>query len=146
VEAVYDYPTIRTIATIRSSIVSSNSAPNIPDVKGVFTSQGYNLIGNASGTIGFTATGDQTAIDPLLGPQADNGGPTKTMALRVGSPAIDKGKSFGLTTDQRGSPRPLDDPNIANASGGDGTDIGAYESSELCKRQLQSGAGGGPTL
>jgi hypothetical protein len=44
-----------------------------------------------------------------------------------GSPAIDKGKSFGLTTDQRGLPRALDFPSIANASGGDGSDIGAFE-------------------
>src|SRR5207244_50106 len=35
--------------------------------------------------------------------------------------------SFGLTTDQRGVARPFEDPNIPNASGGDGSDIGAYE-------------------
>ena len=53
-----------------------------------------------------------------------------THALISGSPAIDKGKSFGSTTDQRstGFPRLYDDPAIANAAGGDGTDIGAYES------------------
>jgi hypothetical protein len=32
-----------------------------------------------------------------------------------------------LTTDQRGLPRPIDSPDIANAEGGDGSDIGAYE-------------------
>jgi hypothetical protein len=31
----------------------------------------------------------------------------------------------GVTTDQRGAPRPADDPAIANALGGDGSDIGA---------------------
>ena len=43
------------------------------------------------------------------------------------SPAIDKGNSFSLTTDQRGSARPADNLTIANATGGDGADIGAYE-------------------
>ena len=32
-----------------------------------------------------------------------------------------------LTTDRRGLPRPIGDPNITNAEGGDGCDIGAYE-------------------
>jgi hypothetical protein len=49
------------------------------------------------------------------------------MALRSGSPALDKGNSFGQTTDQRGSARALDDAAISNASGGDGADIGAFE-------------------
>ena len=47
--------------------------------------------------------------------------------LRFDSPAIDAGHSGGLTTDQRGLPRPIDDPNTPNAEGGDGSDIGAYE-------------------
>jgi hypothetical protein len=45
-----------------------------------------------------------------------------------GSPAIDKGTNFsGYPTDQRGRQRLYDNPSIANASGGDGTDIGAFE-------------------
>jgi hypothetical protein len=52
-----------------------------------------------------------------------------THSLLCTSPAIDKGKAFGLTTDQRGITRTLDlaDASYPNASGGDGTDIGAYE-------------------
>ena len=65
--------------------------------------------------------------DPKLGPLADLGGPTPTHALRFDSPALDAGHSGGLTTDQRGLPRPIDDPNTPNAEGGDGSDIGAYE-------------------
>ena|SRR5208282_4891962 len=34
---------------------------------------------------------------------------------------------FGLTTDQRGFPRPFDFASVTNASGGDGSDIGAFE-------------------
>jgi len=49
------------------------------------------------------------------------------MALRWNSPAVDKGNSFGLTADQRGAPRPFDFTSVGNASGGDGSDIGAVE-------------------
>src|SRR5262249_30318418 len=55
----------------------------------------------------------------------DYGGPTPTIALRSGSPAIDRGNSFGLTNDQRGFARTIDDPSVANAAGG--TDVGAFE-------------------
>ena len=61
--------------------------------------------------------GDSFA-DPKLGPLADSGGPTLTMALLPGSPAIDAGNtSLAPTTDQRGFPRPA----------GLAADIGAFE-------------------
>jgi hypothetical protein len=53
--------------------------------------------------------------------------------LQAGSPAVDKGTSSGLTgilnTDQRGAGylRKFDNTAVANANGGDGTDIGAFE-------------------
>ena len=62
----------------------------------------------------------------------NNGGPTQTIALQTSSPAVDKGSSVvltgNLTTDQRGAgfPRTVD-KSVANANGGDGTDIGAFE-------------------
>ena len=94
-------------------------------------SAGYNLASD-DGSGFLTATGDQLNTDPLLGPLANNGGPTLTHALLAGSPAIDKGKrdaiSFLATTvDARGVTRPLDFPSISNAVGGDGSDIGAFE-------------------
>jgi len=113
------------------TVYSENSifAGNVSnDFSGVFTSQGYNLIQN---TIGCTIVGDQTGsiygADPLLGPLQHNGGPTWTHALLPGSPALDQGTPGGLTTDQRGVTRTYDVPDIANAPGGDGSDIGAYE-------------------
>jgi len=86
-------------------------------------------IENTTGTtISGTTTGNITGVDPNLGPLKDNGGPTFTHALVAGSPALDKGASFGAITDQRGLPRPFDDPAIPNAAaGGDGADIGAFE-------------------
>jgi hypothetical protein len=54
-------------------------------------------------------------VDPLMGDLADNGGPTKTMAPKAGSPAIDAGTACP-TTDQTGKPR-----NAAKCA------MGAYE-------------------
>ncbi len=98
----------------------------ITNSNGSVTSPGYNLSSDGGGGVLTNAT-DQINADPLLGPLTNNGGPTWTHALLPGSPAIDQGKSFGLTTDQRGAPRPYDVSTIANASGGDGSDIGAFE-------------------
>jgi hypothetical protein len=54
---------------------------------------------------GFT-TADRRGVDPLLGPLADNGGPTDTFALGAGSPALDFAGACGLAADQRGLARP----------------------------------------
>jgi hypothetical protein len=89
---------------------------------GSINSQGHNLIGDGHGTGGFTAT-DQVGtaanpIDPGLGPLQDNGGPTQTMALLPGSPAVNAGDPAQLgTADQRGVVR----------SGG--VNVGAYQAS-----------------
>jgi hypothetical protein len=93
---------------------------------GLVTSDGYNLSSDSGGGY-LSATGDQIGTDPKLGPLQNNGGPTFTHALLSNSPAIDKGKSLGVTADQRGAPRPFDFASLSNASGGDGSDIGAFE-------------------
>jgi hypothetical protein len=129
--------------TLENTIIAGNTAANGvganpgaftpgPNVDGAVTSSGHNLIGNAAEATGFTGTGDQTGVDPLLVPLASNGGPTQTMALTPGSPAIDAGVAAGATLDQRGMPRPVDDPGVANTGGSDGTDIGAYEAEVPC--------------
>ena len=104
------------------------------DVFGDFTSQGFNLVSIADDSTGFTngVSADQVGsstipINPLLDVLQMNGGYTPTHALLVGSPAIDQGNSFGLRTDQRGHKRPQNNSSIPNASGGNGSDIGAYE-------------------
>ena len=122
---------------IGNTILNSTDG-GILNVGGSVTSHGYNLsndlgVTNGSGGTGsLNATGDQTNTDPMLGPLKDNGGPTLTHAPLLGSPTIDQGKRdaiAALTTnfDQRGLPRPVDDPATANAVGGDGSDIGAVE-------------------
>lgn len=118
-------------AHFRNTIIAQNTATLGAgfghDVFGPAISAGFNLVGNTNGSSGFTNATDQVNVLAALGSLQDNGGPTPTMALLPGSPAIDRGKSFGLTTDQRGEPRPFDFASIANASGGDGSDIGAFE-------------------
>jgi hypothetical protein len=116
---------------IGGTILNETGTANIYDYQhgyGVVTSLGYNLSSD-NGAGYLTNATDQLNTDPLLGPLQDNGGPTFTHAPLPGSPAIDKGKNFsGSATDQRGLARTFDKAAIANAAGGDGTDIGAVES------------------
>lgn len=129
--------------TLENTIIAGNTAANGlgdttgaptpgPNVDGAVTSNGHNLLGTATEAAGFTGTGDQTGANPMLAALANNGGPTKTMKLLAGSPAIDAGVAAGSTLDQRGMPRPVDDPGVANTGGSDGTDIGAYEAEPSC--------------
>lgn len=129
--------------TLENTIVAGNTAANGagdttgapvpgPDVDGAVNSNGHNLLGNTAEATGFTGTGDLTGVNPSLLPVADNGGPTRTMALAPGSPAIDAGVAAGASFDQRGRPRTYDDPGVSNAATSDGTDIGAFELQPLC--------------
>ena len=105
-------------ASLVDTIIAANTAANAaPDVDGTLTSQGNNLIGNPTGASGLTAS-DLVGLNPDLGPLEDNGGPTPTLALLAGSPAVDAGTTASaLTTDQRGLPRTVNGT----------TDIGAFE-------------------
>jgi predicted outer membrane repeat protein len=115
--------------TIGNTILKTGIGENISNNYGTVSSLGYNLSSDDAGGL-LTGMGDQINTDPMLGPLQYNGGPTSTHAPLTGSPAIDAGKNFtAATRDQRGAEfvRTFDDSSIANASGGDGTDIGAYE-------------------
>ena len=83
---------------------------------GVVQSAGHNL--DSDGKCGLEHPRDLSDVDPVLGPLADNGGPTLTHALLIGSPAIDSGTlALAPPDDQRGIPRPQ----------GPKVDIGAFE-------------------
>jgi hypothetical protein len=91
---------------------SSGVSGSSPDVFGAFTSQGHNLIGANNGSTGLTngtngniVGGTNNPANPRLGALQDNGGPTWTMSLLTGSPAIDAGDDTLTGTDQRGFPR-----------------------------------------
>ena len=129
-----------TVNVMNSIIAGNFDTPNNagpgtlkPDCAGTLTSRGHNLVGIRDGCTGFTngVNGDKVgsiltgAINPLLGPLANNGGTTQTHALLPGSPALNAGSPLApgsggfacAATDQRGVRRPL----------GPRCDMGAYE-------------------
>jgi hypothetical protein len=85
--------------TTKNMILAGNIAPTSADLFATLTSQGHNLIGDGTGGGGFVATDlvgtAANPIDPKLGPLQNNGGPTQTMALLPGSPAIGAGDPTG---------------------------------------------------
>jgi predicted outer membrane repeat protein len=139
---VFQYDTVSNHPlSISGSIVAGNTAGGggadlAPDPQSTLTVN-YSLIGVAPA--GMVGIGNITGLDPLLGPLANNGGPTMTHALLAGSPAIDAGDpNFDpedpdgdpqtddvMLFDQRGAPfvRVLD----GNGAGGAQIDIGATE-------------------
>jgi predicted outer membrane repeat protein len=122
------------MTTMDSSIIAGNTDSNSngpSDLSGV-ASLSHSLVGSNRES-GLTATGlvpdangnligsDTTPIGPMLGPLQNNGGPTLTMALLPGSPAIDRGTNpLSLSSDQRGFP-------FARVVGS-AADMGAFES------------------
>ena len=108
---------------IGNSIVANNSGGNCSSS---MVSKGYNL--SSDNSCVFSGPGDLNDTDPKLGTLGSYGGPTQTIPLLSGSPAIDAGNPKGCTdgsgnllkTDQRGMPRP--DPEDTG-----GCDIGAFE-------------------
>jgi len=115
-----------------NSISAGNHATSGPEIVGILTTDGYNLIQNVSDAT-FNDPLNKHATDILGGRLSDlsiapslqdNGGPTLTHKLLPGSPAIDyipieACYLSGISTDQRGMKRPDD--------GEDKCDIGAYE-------------------
>lgn len=130
-------------ATIRSTIIAEPLGGG-QSCAGSPLSQGFNLDEGTS--CGFNLATDQYGVDPLLASGlADNGGPTPTIALEAGSPAIDQGHSAaGEATDQRGYTRPVDIPSIPDAVGGDGADVGAYEA-QIPQATITAGPAEGST-
>src|SRR3984957_5050761 len=111
------------IANVKNTIVSGNSGSDCIDNSSIsgtgLMSQGHNLAGSGCPS---TGTGDIATTAPMLDPLANNGGPTETMALQTGSPAIDAADLCDAnlpTYDQRG-------PGFPRVFG-PAPDIGAYE-------------------
>jgi predicted outer membrane repeat protein len=114
--------------TLYAGNVIGTTSPVADQCGGAHTSSGYNLRATAeAGCTGFTGTGDVVNANPMIGSLGQNGGPTPTIPLLTGSPAINAGNpatpadnTFPAcpTTDQRGLPR---------GAGGNRCDIGAFE-------------------
>ncbi|MCG9477224.1 MAG: right-handed parallel beta-helix repeat-containing protein [Actinomycetia bacterium] len=122
------------VVTLSGSIVSGNSSgvAGAADF-GLYSSLASDtasitatnsLIGEVDSRITVNGTNNVSSTNPMLGALANNGGPTKTMALLTGSPAIDAGPNpvatfTGNEFDQRGA-------GYARVVGGL-VDIGAFE-------------------
>lgn len=103
-------------AAIRDSILARSTSGS--NCFGAFADGGHNI--SSDGSCNLAAPGSLNNTDPVVGPLADYGGPTPTMALLAGSPALDAAASaLCPPVDQRGRARPF----------GVGCDIGAFESS-----------------
>lgn len=111
-------------STIRDSVLAGNPGG---DCSGDFTSGGYNLIENPTGCGVLLTNNDLLNVPPDLGSFGGHGGPTRTINLLPGSPALSGGNPTGCTgpsgsvliVDQRGDPRP--DPSVGRC------DIGSVQ-------------------
>lgn len=149
------FSTTNSHLTLANTIIAGNdqfggSASDGDNGGGTIRSLGGNLFGDTSsfdrnGNYVPDAT-DQTGVDPMLGPLADNGGSTWTHRLNPASPAIDSGnETFSTLTDQRDRAR----VDIVDPVNGGTTipDIGAYEVQRLEGSQFRfetSGSQFGP--
>jgi hypothetical protein len=118
------------IANVKNSLLAENSDAfgigNLHDCSGTLNSLGYNVMMQPDCSVSpnpIGTTGDQFFVrGNIVSPLQDNGGPTFTDALPLGSIAIDAADNSTCSpTDQRGFPRP--------AFGGAALrcDIGAFE-------------------
>ena len=132
---------------LENTIVAGNTGPD-PDIYGTVDTtstyapvrgSNYNLIGNGSGIINLSSLNNTNfigtttnPINPMLGPIQNNGGPTDTMALLPGSPAIGAGSVALLAVDVNGNPLQYDQrgPGYPRTTNG-AVDIGAYEDPQL---------------
>lgn len=111
--------------TVRSSIVTDNTAGSNPDVSGTFVSDDYNIVENSTGSAGFGGTNDRIDVAFSVAALADNDGDTQTHAIGESSLAKDAGictdvDDATVDEDQRGRDRPF----------GSACDIGAFEYAE----------------
>jgi predicted outer membrane repeat protein len=100
---------VHSVVELGSVILHTSQQNNITNDGGMLISHGYNLISDATvlnvngGVGGFNAPTDLVNTNPMLdpaGPQ-NNGGPTPTIALLPGSPAINSGDPNTSGRDQR---------------------------------------------
>lgn len=105
-------PSLRTVISVTGSVIAGPGVACASFATSV-SSRGGNVVGDAS--CGLTGTGDLQGVDALLGPLADNGGPSPTRMPAAGSPAVNRIPLSGgtgpcssttPTTDQRGVSRP----------------------------------------
>jgi hypothetical protein len=106
---------------LHGTILAANTGVTGPNCIGNFTTEGFNVYGDTTGCMVTPDGTDQTVAAPKLSGLADHGGPTLTLSLLAGSPALNKipvGVCHGMATkDQRLVARPQ----------GQLCDVGAFE-------------------
>ena len=102
-----------------SNSLVANNVQN--DCYGVVNDGGHNLV--EDGSCVTVGSNGNISGDPMLGPLADNGGPTQTHALLAGSPALDAGDNAICAADPVNN---LDQRGLARPQGAV-CDIGAFE-------------------
>jgi predicted outer membrane repeat protein len=93
---------------VTNSIIAKNDqrGGDANDCAGLFTSLGGNLRTDGTDCSGFAGPGDVVRANPKIGKLRANGGPTQTIALKAGSPAIGRAvESLAPSRDQRGRRR-----------------------------------------
>jgi len=107
---------------LSNSIIANSYGKDCEGSPSIITS-GVNLVGDGGEFCGFTPGPELLTGDAMLGPLADNGGPTLTHLPLEGSPVIEAGDNaaipIGLDYDQRG----IGYPRIANTN----VDLGSVE-------------------
>ena len=107
-------------ATATNTIVATNGTNC--QVRGTMTDGGHNLEDGTS--CGFSSSA--VNADPKLTALGDNGGPTQTMLLNPGSPAIDAGDDTACAAASPNGAAGLDQRGVSRPQGGH-CDIGAAE-------------------
>ena len=125
-------------AVVRNTIIADNRnldsllTEHKDDCKGDLQLEYYSLLESVDNcTLHITQTNNILYQDPKLEPLTNNGGSTKTHALKSNSPAIDEGHPNGcqdtnasnLTADQRGYVRVVNGDTLGNPR----CDMGAFE-------------------
>jgi hypothetical protein len=91
---------VSAFVSLQNTLIAQNSANAGPDYNGIVQLSDHNLIGNTSGSNGFSTTNGDI-LNPSsvgLGTLVNNGGPTQTLTIQPGSPAIDTGDDAALST------------------------------------------------
>ena len=110
---------------LQNALIAKNTAVTAPDFEGTVATSDHDLVGDGTGSTGpSAANGDQVGtaaspIDPHLSTLGNHGGPTASLALLPGSPAINAG-------DNNAAPGKTDQRGLARIAGG-AIDMGSVE-------------------
>ena len=109
--------------SLKNTIIATNiagSGADLSNTTGIYTTNGYNLVGSDANNVFSPGSGDLEGVSPLIGALSNNGGTTFTHALQTNSPAYNFGDATDNFNDQ-----------IGNSVFGGRRDIGAFEAQSV---------------